>query len=403
MRRMNRLRAALACACVCFNLGACGTLPRNSVPQDLMAEAVIPGMPDVRGWVGRPGGALERDLDASFDQETPAEFPKSADGTVRYAHLALSGGGANGAFGAGLLNGWTAQGTRPAFKIVTGVSTGALMAPFAFLGPDYDAALREFYTTTATRNIVQRLSIIPALLAGESLTDSGPLAALIEQHTDATFLARVAQAHGRGRRLYIATVDLDAQRFVVWNMGLIAASGRPEALDLFRKVMFASASVPIVMPPVFFDVEAGGQRYQEMHVDGAVAASVFFSGGVFGPHLLRERGGRGRGREDVFVIHNGQLRPVPEEVRRSLGSISARTLNASSRAAMVGSLFRIFAFAGQAEAEFNWVTIPDGVEIEGAEAFDPVRMRALYDVGYELARKGPVWSTRPPGLQAPVP
>jgi predicted acylesterase/phospholipase RssA len=392
-------RIALVCGALC--LAACGTLPRNAVPPELMAEANIPHMPDVRGWVGRPGGALVRDLDASFDQETPAEFPQDASGTVQYAHLALSGGGPNGAFGAGLLNGWTAQGTRPVFKIVTGVSTGALMAPFAFLGPDYDGALREFYTTTATRNIVQRLSIIPALLAGESLTDSGPLAALINQHIDATLLARVADAHGKGRRLYIATVDLDAQRFVVWNMGLIAGSGRPEALELFRKVMLASASVPIVMPPVFFEVEVGpgGRRHEEMHVDGAVAASVFFSGGVFGPDVLRERGGRGRGHEDVYVIHNGQLRPVPEEVPRSLGSIAGRTLNASSRAAMVGSLFRIYAFARQGQADFYWVTIPNGVEIEGAEAFDPVRMRALYEVGYDLARKGPVWATRPPGLE----
>jgi hypothetical protein len=395
---------ALALIGLLAALAGCGTLPRNAVPPEYLAEATIPDMPDVRGWVGQRD-ALERDLDASFDQETPAEFPKDADGAVRYAHLALSGGGPNGAFGAGLLNGWTAQGTRPAFKIVTGVSTGALMAPFAFLGPDYDGALREFYTTTATRNIVQRLSIIPALLAGESLTDSGPLAALIDQHVDATLLARVAQAHGNGRRLYIATVDLDAQRFVVWNMGLIAASGRPEALGLFRRVMLASASVPILMPPVFFEVEvgAGGPRYEEMHVDGAVAASVFFSGGVFAPDALRERGGRGRGREDVYVIHNGQLRPVPEEVRRSLGSIADRTFNASSRAAMVGSLFRIFAFAREANASFQWVTIPDGVEIEGSEIFDPVLMRALYDVGYALARKGPVWFTRLPGMQEPVP
>jgi hypothetical protein len=398
-RRMRVLRSALVCASLA--LSACGTLPRNAVPVELMAEATIPHLPDVRAWAGRPGEVLKRDLDASFEQESPVEFPKGADGTVSRAHLALSGGGANGAFGAGLLNGWTAQGTRPVFKIVTGVSTGALMAPFAFLGSSYDGALREFYTTTATRNILQRLSIIPALLAGESLADSGPLEALIERHINADLLAQIAQAHARGRRLYIGTVDLDAQRFVVWNMGLIAASGRPEALELFRKVMFASASVPIVMPPVFFAVEAGGRRYDEMHVDGAIAASVFFSAGVFGPEHVREPGGRGR--TDIYVIHNGQLLPVPQEVRRSLGSISARTLNASSRAAMVGSLFRIFAFAREANADFHWITIPEGVDIVGDEAFDPVRMRVLYDVGYDFARKGPVWSTSPPGMQTSQP
>ena len=257
-------------------------------------------MPEVRAWAGRVSPAMERDFAQSFEQESPADFPRGADGVVRYPHLALSGGGANGAFGAGFLNGWSTTGSRPVFKIVTGVSTGALMAPFAFLGPQYNAALHEFYTTTTTRDIFaigSIGSILISLLRGDSLADTGPLAALIARHVDAEFLRQVADAHNRGRRLYIGTVDLDSQQFVVWNMGLIAASGRPEALDLFRKVMFASASVPIAFPPVFFEVEADGRLYDEMHVDGAVAATVFLNAGVFRPSLIRERAGlRGRPR-----------------------------------------------------------------------------------------------------------
>ncbi|HSD41768.1 MAG TPA: patatin-like phospholipase family protein [Burkholderiales bacterium] len=388
----------LALAGLIAAVTGCGFLPRNAVPPELVGQAAIPSLPDVRAWAGRPSAAMERDLAASFDQESSDDFPKAADGVVHYAHLALSGGGPNGAFGAGFLNGWTATGKRPVFKIVTGVSTGALMAPFAFIGPSYDAALREFYTTTATRNIFRLLSLIPQLVAGESLADSGPLASLIEQHVDAALLAQVAGAHARGRRLYVGTVDLDAQRFVVWNMGLIATSGRPETLALFRKVMLASASVPIAFPPVFFDVEAGGRPYDEMHVDGAVAARAFYSGGVFSPALIRGRAGRGEGREHIYVIHNGQLLPVAQQIPRSLRGIALRVLESSGRAGIVGDLFRIHGFAREAQANFYWITIPEGVEIEGNEVFDPVVMRRLYDVGNETTRKGPVWVTRPPGF-----
>lgn len=380
-------------------LAGCGFLPRNAVPPELSAEAAIPRMPDVRAWAGRPSPVMERDLAASFDQESSEEFPAAADGVVDYAHLALSGGGPNGAFGAGFLNGWSATGTRPVFKIVTGVSTGALTAPFAFLGPSYDETLRRLYTTTASRNIFQMLSIIPQLLAGESLADSGPLAGLIDRYVDDALVAQVADAHRRGRRMYVGTVDLDAQRLVVWNMGLIATSGRPEAPELFRKVLLASASVPVAFPPVLFDVEAEGRLYDEMHVDGAVAARAFHSGGVFNPSMMRDRAGRGAGRQHIYVIHNGQLLPEPQPTPRSLRGIARRVLASAGKSGMIGDLFRIHSFAREAEASFHWVTIPEGVETQGDEAFDPVTMGRLYEVGYRMAIAGPVWATRPPGFE----
>jgi hypothetical protein len=296
--------------CVAFVLGACGSLPRNAVPPQKTLAAVVPGFPDVRAWAGNPSLTLERDLAESFKQESPTDFPPSTDGSVRYAHLALSGGGASGAFGAGYLNGWTSTGTRPVFKIVTGVSTGALMAPFAFVGKDFDDALRQFYTTTRTRDIFVLGSLLWQLLAGEALADTRPLQTLIAQHVNAELLQRVAQAHQRGRRLYIGTADLDVPRFVVWNMGMIANSGHPGALELFRKVMLASASIPVAFPPVMFQVELspGGPRYDEMHVDGGVGARVFLNGGVFRGSVIHERAGLGVGHEDIFVIHNGPRR-----------------------------------------------------------------------------------------------
>jgi predicted acylesterase/phospholipase RssA len=394
---MNAFARTLALIALAATLGGCGVLPRNPVPPELTAVATIPGMPDVRAWGGRPSAAMERDFERSFEQEAPGDFPRGADGIVRYPHLALSGGGANGAFGAGFLNGWTATGKRPTFKIVTGVSTGALMAPFAFLGPKYDAALHEFYTTTTSGDIFAIGSILGALLIGDSLADTGPLATLIARHVDAEFLRRIADAHDRGRRLYMGTVDLDSQEFVVWNMGLIAASGHPEALDLFRKVMLASASIPIAFPPVFFEVEAGGRRYDEMHVDGFIAATVFLNGGVFRPALLHARAGRGTAREEIFVIHNGQLTVASTPTRRSLRGITSRTLDVSARAGIVGDLIRIYAFVQRDQGTFNWVTIDQSVDLPGPEVFDPAVMAGLYEIGRKAALAGPAWETRPPG------
>lgn len=396
-----RLAAHLLAVAAALLLAGCGTLLRNPVPPSLTSVATIPNMPDVRAWFGRPSTAMERDFAASFRQESPTEFPPDANGVVHYSQLALSGGGANGAFGAGFLNGWTSTGQRPVFKVVTGVSTGALMAPFAFLGPSYDNELRDFYTTTSSRDIFvigSLLNIAARALTGESLADTSPLVALIEQHVDAELLRRVAEAHDRGRRLYIGTVDLDAQRFVVWNMGLIAANATPEALALFRQVMLASASIPIAFPPVFFEVEADGRRFDEMHVDGGVGARVFFASGLAPYSTVRQRGGLGgEGREDIFVIHNGQLYSDPRPTRRTVVGIAMRVLDATSHAAVNGDLWRIHAVALQRHAGFHWVTIPEGVEIAGEETFDPVQMRALYDFGYQSARAGPVWETRPPG------
>jgi len=392
------IRGVLAATAIAACVAGCSTLPRNGVPPELMREAVVPGFPDVRGAVGSRSGALQADLARSFAQESAAEFPVGPDGVVHYAHLALSGGGANGAYGAGFLNGWTKSGKRPVFKVVTGVSTGALMAPFAFLGPEYDDALRDFYTTTASRNIFRMLAIVPQLLGGESFADTTPLRGLIGQNVDERLLQAIARAHESGRRLYIGTTDLDSQQFVVWNMGAIAASGRPGALELFRTLMLASASVPVAFPPVYIDVDAGGGRYDEMHVDGAVGARVFFTGGAFSFAAARGAAGRETVREDVFIIHNGQLLPSPSITRRTLRGIASRSFDAAAKSAVVGDLFRIYAITVREQSEFRWVTIPEDVELGGNEVFDPVRMTELYDVGYRAALSGPEWQTVPPGF-----
>lgn len=381
-------------------LGGCAGLARNPVPLADGARATIPGMPDVRAWAAAPSEAMERDFELSFSQERPGTFVRHPDGRTVYPQLALSGGGPNGAFGAGFLKGWTDSGQRPVFKVVTGVSTGALIAPFAFLGSAYDDRIEHFYTTTATRDVfAMPRSVLVQAFWGEAVGDSSPLAALIASDLDMALLQRIAEAHAEGRRLYVGTVDLDAQRFVVWNMGLIAQAGTPQALQLFRDVVLASASVPLAVQPVFFEVEVDGRRYDEMHVDGGVGARVFYNGGLFRPSVVRQRALNRATYEDIYIIHNGQLSPRAEHTNRNLRTIAVRTLNALSLSATSGDLFRIYLQAEAEKAGFHWVTMPDGVEVRGGELFDPAKMRELFAVGYEMARPGPRWKTRPPSYE----
>lgn len=394
------MRNLLTLGIAVLALAGCAGLARNPVPLADGPRASIPGMPDVRAWAAEPSEAMARDFALSFAQEKPGMFVRRTDGRTVYPQLALSGGGPNGAFGAGFLKGWSESGQRPVFKIVTGVSTGAMMAPFAFLGREFDDRIEHFYTTTATQDVFSRpRSVLAQVLRGEAVADSAPLARLIESDLDLALLQRIAAAHAEGRRLYIGTVDLDAQRFVVWNMGLIAQAGTPQALQLFRDVVLASASVPLAVQPVFFDVVVDGRRYDEMHVDGAVGARVFYNGGLFRTSQVRQRVLPATAYEDVYIIHNGQLSPQAQQTERTLRDIGQRTLRALSLGATSGDLFRIY-LATQAEgAGFHWITMPDGVEVRGNELFDPAKMQELFALGYSMARNGPRWQTRPPAME----
>jgi hypothetical protein len=235
------------------------------------------------------------------------EGARTPDGRPRLALLALSGGGARGAFGAGLLTGWTRSGTRPRFAAVTGISTGALMGTFAFLGPQYDGELERFYTATTDADIFADRGV--SGLLRDAVKDSGPLKRLIERTMDERILDAVAGEHHRGRRFLVGTTNLDSARLVVWDMGAIAASGRPDRQQRFRDVLLASASVPMVFPPVYFPVEWEGKTYWQMHVDGGAAVIVFLSGFVI-DELNRMTGlkaERGDAAVDFYIVLNDVL------------------------------------------------------------------------------------------------
>src|SRR6185503_6467152 len=247
----------------------------SAVPIELTTRAVVPGIPNARYWVLSDVEPLVRDALAARQREEAFLSQSGRAGELPPLELlAISGGGDKGAFGAVLLNGWTASGTRPTFKLVTGVSTGALIAPFAFLGPEYDKVLEEVYTTLSPEDVARPRSIIAAI-QNDGMADNEPLWTLISKYVDERLLAAIAAEHEKGRILLIGTTDLDARQPVIWNVGNIAASGSSDALRLFRSILLASAAIPGAFPPTLVDVEADGKRYQEMHVDGGASSQVF--------------------------------------------------------------------------------------------------------------------------------
>jgi len=389
-------------AALLIAVSGCGTLPRNAVPVDRIQDAEIPGFADVRAWSGRISEDFQADFVQSVRDERHGEFPTDEDGIPIYEGLALSGGGSNGAFGAGFLYGWSQTGLRPEFKLVTGISTGALIAPFAYLGSDFDEELKEVYTTITSEDIMQKRSIFSILSRSESLAKTDPLTQLVEQYISEDTLRAVAERHDRGHRLYIGTTHMDAQHLVVWNMGLIAKRGSPEALDLFRNVLLASASIPVAFPPVLIEVEIDGKTYDEMHADGGTLTQVFFYSGaldigagqreIYGNDYQASSGG-------IYIIRNGLVQPEPKQVDRSMLAISSRAVDTMIKAAVVGDLYRIFAFARRDGIDFNYTGIPDDYEPLSTEMFDQAEMNRLFQVGYQLGMSSNPWRSTPPGYE----
>jgi hypothetical protein len=379
-------------------VAGCGSLrPHAPPPQKVEAQVQIPGMPGVRTWGDEFSPVFQQDMIESVRQEERSGLLREGD-TVSV--LAISGGGGDGAFGAGLLCGWTAAGDRPSFKLVTGISTGALTAPFAFLGPAYDGKLKKVYTTISSKDIFRMKSLF-GMFHTEAISFSDPLAKLTTEYIDEHVLKDIAAEHARGRRLYIGTTALDALRPVIWNMGAIAASGHPEALDLFRKILIASAAVPVVFPPVYFQVEANGQRYDEMHVDGAMTNQVFLYGAVLNPLKMREELGiqQPRRRFRVFVIRNTQIKPNWQAVKPWVRAIAPRSLSSLMKAQGVGDLYRIYTTARRDGFDFNLACIPDQLDTANrSDEFDNTVMNVLFDTGYRLARRGYRWRKEPPGF-----
>lgn len=395
----NRLQSIIAIFLVSSilisSLGCANKLTRNPVPESYVDSVEIFGSPLIRAWGDEYSPEFQADIINSVQVENKGDYPpKKPDCELSYSALAISGGGASGAFGAGILNGWSETGKRPKFKIVTGISTGALTAPFAFLGSEYDQAIKAGYTGVTTEDVAKQRSILSAF-TNESLADNAPLLGLIDVNIDEKILKAVAQEHAKGRRLYIGTFNMDAQRFVIWNMGAIASSGNPGALELFRKIMIASASMPVIFPPVYVDVEIKGIQFDEMHVDGGVAAQVFFYGLML--NLTEEKNVKGC--SELFVIRNGQVGPSYKQIERNLPSMIERSLLSMTKASGRNDLIRIYFLTTRDGIDFNYTAVPDDFVYFGDEAVDQEEMTALFELGYEMGLSEDIWQNKLPGLR----
>jgi predicted acylesterase/phospholipase RssA len=388
---------ALVAAVFAMALQSCATPTRvSAVPKDQQAEAVVAGMSGIRYWQKTDLALMQHDALDAYARERDALAAAGNDGPLPQAnYLAISGGGEDGAFGAGLLVGWTETGTRPEFKLVTGISTGALTAPFAFLGPDYDDELTEVYTGVSADDVLEKRSILAAIY-NDALADNAPLRSLVAKFVTPEMLGEIAAEHDKGRSLLIGTTNLDARRPVIWNITKIAAGGSPEALELVRDILVASAAIPGAFPPIMIDVEVNGQPYQEMHVDGGASAQVF----VYPPSLQLAQISREQGitrDRKLYVIRNARLDPDWADTKRETMSIAGRAISSLIQNQGVGDLYRIYATTQRDGVDFNLAYIPASFDVSLPAPFDQHYMQELFKLGHELGRSGYPWQKVPPG------
>jgi peroxiredoxin len=376
-------------------LAGCAPLPRGeAVPRERRAEASVLGLPNERFYFLDDPAPMDAEFRMA-ESRGAARRPRGAPpGTANL--LAVSGGGEDGAFGAGLLSGWTQSGRRPVFHLVTGVSTGALTAPFAYLGPAYDRQLREVYTDVTITDIARRRNVISGALA-DAFADTSPLFALISRYLTMEMQAAIAAAYGEGRLLFIGTTNLDAQVPVVWNIGAIAALRTERSLDVIRRVLLASAAIPGAFTPVMFDVTVAGRPHQELHVDGGAFAQAFLYPPAIGE--ARARGiarGERRRQVDAYVIRNARLDPDWASVDRRSVSIAARAVQTMIFVSGVNDIIRMRNAARRDGVNFHLAYIGPDFTMAFTEAFDQAYMRALFEHGVQQGLAGGRWETDVP-------
>ena len=371
-----------------LTLSGCAHL-RHAVPENLVGTAVVVGMPDMRYYTDKPISLFMRQsLVDSFKDEGKSEY--LADGIKTYPMLLIGGGVSNSAYGIGLLNGWLKEGTRPVFKIVTGYSSGSIIAVATFSGKDYEDRLAELFLSISTKDVIRQKNILN-ILFGNSLYSSVLFAKKIDDLVDEGLMARIAQEHAKGRRLYVGTTDLDAQEFVIWDMGALASIGGPDSLKLFRKIILASCSFPATLPPVYFQVKADGRRYDEMHADGGVVGGIFYI-----DQLVKNSGFRTR----LYVINCCYMSPHSRQVEDNLTAITSRLIETHTAAKMAEDTFKLYAFAKEKGWDYNLAYIPEDFMPNQKEMFDKQEMRRLFKRGYDDSVKGYKWHKAPPGLLA---
>jgi predicted acylesterase/phospholipase RssA len=382
------LRGFLCLSSVISVLAACSSLPRTPYTAADDASAQVLNLSDLRRYTDEPASTFVKDTDGRF-------------GSGPLIYLALSGGGADGAYGAGVLNGWTATGKRPSFSVVSGVSTGALIAPFAFLGPAYDGTLKEVYTSGVAESLINAPNPLNVLF-GSGLFANARLRDLVARYVDQQMLSAIAAQYERGRDLYVVTTNLDTQRTVMWDMGRIAKVGTPQALTLFRDVLAASASLPVVFSPILIDAEANGRHFQEMHVDGGVTAPILTLPEAF---LLRRAKLTQNLHMDLYVLINDKIGQDFEVVPDETLDIATRSSATVTKAQIRSVLYETYDFARRNKFRFNLTYIGEDAPLSsdaGSFGFNTGYMRTLYDYGYQKAKSSALWSKEIPSDDIPA-
>jgi len=393
---MQRFRHFSVClmAGLAAGLAACTTLERPDVTYPAFGDLRPAGFDHIRMLSDDPD--LKAGLEADLRQEgIPDRDPLQI--------LALSGGGADGAFGAGVLLGWTKRGDRPEFRVVTGVSTGALIAPFAFLGPDYDDKLKEAYTSGAAEKLGKSRGLLSIFTPG--VLSANNLQALVETYVDTDMVIAIAREQARGRSLLVATTNLDTQSGIVWDIGAIARAavdaGSPERLiagrDLIRQVLVASSAVPGAFAPVMIDVERrtpqGVATFSEMHVDGGVTLPFFIlPESLLNWEVPRDLFSGGH----VYVLVNGKISPQPAVTPYNALSIMARSLDTLTKAQARGTLIAVEGFVQRNDMQLSFVSLPDEFTEGGMLAFEADSMRRVFYYGFQLGASDRLWAPATP-------
>ena len=397
--RLSFRRCCVLLLCLQGIVAGCASIERLPSAQVSQSRQVkILGLSEARLYVDE----IDKIHDIALKAYQRNNLAGGGGKTVTF--LAVSGGGDDGAFGAGLLTGWTEHGDRPTFDVVTGVSTGALAAPFAYLGRDYDLQLKEIYTNITAADILRERGVIEGI-TGDAMADSAPLRAMIERYLDEPTIARIAEEYLKGRLLLILTTNLDQGRPVIWNIGEIAGSKTPDARKMIVDVLLASASIPGAFPPVMIDVSLDGQKYQEMHVDGGTIAQAFLYPPSYSLNdaALRRNIKRAALRSErkriAYAIRNGRLSRKEEEVKLQTIAIAKQAIATMIASSGVNDTYRMFLIARRDGVDFNLASIGNDFTIPYKGPFEQAYMRSLFAYGYEKGRNGYKWQRVPPGYK----
>jgi hypothetical protein len=392
------LATVLVAVAVSLAMLGCASIDRlPAVPYAKARDTNVLDIPDARFYVS------ETNRIAAIAQQAYERRNKLRAGPAPLYFLALSGGGDDGAFGAGLLVGWSARGDRPVFDVVTGVSTGSLSAPFAFLGSAYDQQLKQVYTDTSAGDIFVRRPLLISAVASDAELDTAPLRKMIGSYLDKAMISKIAEEYKNGRLLLVLTTNLDQGRPVIWNIGAIAASNSPDARDLIIDVLLASASMPAIFPPVMIDVTVDGHRYQEMHVDGGTIAQAF----LYPPSFSLKRAAarlkisenklRAARKRIAYVIRNGRLSRSEETVKLQTIAIAKEAISTMIASSGVNDTYRIYLTTKRDGVDFNLASIGDDFTVPYKGPFDKGYMDTLFNYGYQKGLAGYPWQKAPPG------